>query len=87
MDDSFKKKYNRLVLLYYRLNKFKKFTPQAVKTKTKNNIVYNNALNLYNKLLSIYFSDYNDITNEKKKEMEEKYEPTNLLIRGYKFID
>ena len=67
MDDSFKKKYNRLVLLYYRLNKFKKFTPQAVKTKTKNNIVYNNALNLYNKLLSIYFNDYNDITNEKRK--------------------
>ena len=67
MDDSFKKKYNRLVLLYYRLNKFKKFTSQAVKTKTKNNIVYNNALNLYNKLLSIYFNDYNDITNEKRK--------------------
>ena len=24
---------------------------------------------------------------KKEKEMEEKYEPTNLLIRGYKFID
>ena len=44
MDDSFKTKYNRLVLFYYRLIKLKKFTSQTVKTKAKNKIVYNNAL-------------------------------------------
>ena len=64
MENSFKTKYNRLVLLYHRLNEFKKFTPQTVKMKTKTKIVYNTALNLYNKLLSIYFNYYNNITNE-----------------------
>ena len=44
MDDSFKAKYNRLTLFYHRLNEFKKFTPQTVKTKMKKKkIVYNNA--------------------------------------------
>ena len=63
MDDSFKTKYNRLVLFYYRLSKLKKFASQTVKTKVNNKIVYDNALILYNKLFSIYFNDYNYITN------------------------
>ena len=88
MDDSFEAKYNRLILFYHRLNEFKKFTPQTLKTKSKKKkIVYNNALNLCNKLLSIYFNDYNNITNEKKEQMNKKYDPNNLLIKGYKFID
>ena len=33
----------------------------------KTKIVYNNALNLYNKLISIYFNDYINITYEKRK--------------------
>ena len=48
MDDFFKTKYNRL-------HKFKKFTRQTVKIKTKKKIVYNNALNLYNKPLGHLF--------------------------------
>ena len=67
MDDSFKAKYNRLTLFYHRLNEFKKFTPQTVKTKMKKKIVYNNALNLYNKL-SIYFNDYINIKSKSQPE-------------------
>ena len=33
----------------------------------KTKIVYNNALNLCKKLISIYFNDYINITHEKRK--------------------
>ena len=55
MDNFLKTKYNRLAIFYYRLHKFKKFTPQTVKIKTKKKTVYNNALNLYNKPLGHLF--------------------------------
>ena len=35
----------------------------------KKKSMYNNAINLYNKLLKIYFNDYNNIRNEKKEDM------------------
>ena len=35
MDDSFKTKYNRLVLFYHRLNEFQKCTPETVTSKKK----------------------------------------------------
>ena len=57
------------------LNEFKKF------------IVYNTAKNLYKKLLNIYYNDYNNITDKEKEEMGEKYDPRNLLIKGFRFID
>ena len=56
-------------------------------TKTKKKIVYNNVIKLYNILLSIYFNDYNNTTNEEKEKMSEKYNPNNLLIKGYTFIE
>ena len=43
--------------------------------------MYNNVLNLYNKLLSIYFNDYTNITNEKKEVMCERYDPNNFLLK------
>ena len=49
--------------------------------------MYNNAIKLYNTLLSIYFNDYNDITHKEKEKMGEKYNPNNLLIKSYKFIE
>ena len=72
-----------MVLFYYWLNEFKKCNPQTVRTKTKKKVVYNNALSLYNKLLSIYFN----IKNGKKEEVDKKYNPSSLFIKGYKFID
>ena len=60
---------------------------KQLKKKTKRKIVYNNVLNLYNKLLSIYFNDYTNITNEKKEVMCERYDPNNFLIKGHRFIE
>ena len=58
-----------------------------MKTKAKKKTVYNNAKKLYSKLLSIYYDDYNDITDEEKEKMSEKYNPKNLLLKGQKFIE
>ena len=60
---SFVVKYNRLVSFYHRLNKFRSLVPRTVKTKMKKEIGYKNV-NLYNKLLSIYFNEYNSIKKE-----------------------
>ena len=37
--------------------------------------MYNNAKKLYNKLLSIYYDDYNDIAGEETETMGEEYNP------------
>ena len=58
-----------------------------VKTEMKKEIEYKNAINLYNKLLNIYFNEYNSIKNEIKEDMAKKYDPSDLLIKGYRFID
>ena len=70
-----------------RLKEFNKFTPGKSKTKTKKRTVYNNAKKLFNKLLSIYYNDYNVVTDEEKEKMGEKYNPKNLLLKGQKFIE
>ena len=72
---------------YHRLNEFRNFAPRTEKTKIKKKIVYNNAVNLYNTLLTIYFNQYNNITDEEKEKIDEKYNPNNLLIKGYRFIE
>ena len=37
-----------------------------MKTKKNKKIVYNNVINLYSKLLTIYYNAYNDVTDEEK---------------------
>ena len=81
MDDS--PDNNRQAKFYNRLNEFKKFTLRTVNAKRKMRTVYNNAKNLFNKLLSIYYIDYINITDEEKEKMAEKCNPNNLLIKGH----
>ena len=47
--------------------------------------MYKNTVNLYNKLLAIYFNDYNSITDEEKEKIGEKFDTSNLFLKGYKF--
>ena len=49
--------------------------------------MYNNVKNIYFKLLSIYYDDYKDNTDEEKEKMGEKYDPKNLLLKVRKFIE
>ena len=58
---------NCLTPFKQRLTEFEKVTPPTVKTKNNKKIVFKNARELYSKLRSIYYNDYNDITDEEKK--------------------
>ena len=58
---------NCLTLFKQGFKEFEKVTPQTMKTKKSKKVVYKNARELYSKLLSIYYNDYNDIKDEEKK--------------------
>ena len=49
--------------------------------------MHNNAKKLYSILLSIYYNDYNEITDEEKENMGKKDNPNNLLIKGARIIE
>ena len=49
----------------------------------KKKIVYNNAKKLYSILLSTYYNDYNEITDEEIENMGKKYSPNNLFIYNH----
>ena len=53
--------------------------PRTEKTKIKEKDVYKNTAILYNSLL------YNNNTDEKKVEIDKKYDPRNLFLKGYKY--
>ena len=55
---------NYLTPFKQRLEEFKKCIAQKVKTKVKKKIVYNNAKKLCNTPLSIYYRDYDEITDK-----------------------
>ena len=84
MNDFLKSRYNTLFRsVIHRLDESKIFSPRTEYTKEKKNIVYNNAKDLYNKILTIYYIDYKNIQDEKKR-MGKKYDPKNLVIKGLK---
>ena len=81
MDDSPELKYNRLPKFYNQLNEFKKITSQTLNRKEKKKTVHNIA-----NPLTIDCNDY--INPDKLKEkMSEYYNPSNLHIQGYRFIE
>ena len=80
-------RYNNLAPFKQRLEEFKKFNPRKLKTKSKKKTVYSNAKKLYSKLLRIYYDDYNDISDEEKEKMGEKYNLKNLLLMGQRFVE
>ena len=49
--------------------------------------MYHNAIKLCNKLLSIYFNGYNNVTDKEKGKMVEAYNLNNLLIKGCRFTE
>ena len=61
------------------------FAPRTAKTKMEKKIVFKNAVNLYNKLLNIYFIDYSYIKKEKNEEMDKKYDSSNFFLEGIKY--
>ena len=82
MDDSLVTRYNNYLAAFKQwLNQFAKFTPRTVKTKMKRKIVSNSARKLYYMLLNIYFNDYNNITDERKKRWGKYLILMNYLLK------
>ena len=48
-------------------------------------IVFKNAVNLYNKLLNIYFIDYSYTRKKKNEEMDKKFDSSNFYLEGIKY--
>ena len=87
MDDSSVSRYNNYLAPFKQwLKEFKNFTSWKLKIKSKKRIVYSNAEKWYSKQLSIYYDDFNSITDEEKEKIGEKYNPKNLLLKGQIFI-
>lgn len=66
---------------YHWLNKFINFSPRTQKTIIKNKIVYNNAIHLYNALLTIYLNQYNSITNKEKEDIDKNMTLVSYLLQ------
>ena len=47
--------------------------------------VYDNASDLYNDFLGIYFNEYNEILDAKRNKMKHKYEPKKLFLETYNY--
>ena len=77
---------NYLAPFKQQLEEIKKFTIGKAKTKEKKKIAYNNDKKLYSILLNIYCNDYNDMTDEEKEKMDEKYNPNDLFIKGQNLL-
>ena len=63
---SFKSKYSFLDKFLDDLDKFNKLNPQTESKKVKKN-VYNKASELYNDFLGIYFDEYYELSDDKRK--------------------
>ena len=47
--------------------------------------VYNTTSELYNELLEIYFDEYGNFSDAKRKKMGSKYNPANLIHMIYRY--
>ena len=53
-----------------------------METKKKKKTVFKYARELYGKLITICYNDYNNITDKEKKLMGEIYKHKNLILEG-----
>ena len=55
------------------------------KTKTRKIIMYHKASELHSELVEIYFYEYNDFSDTKRKNMNSKCDPANLTLDAYDY--
>ena len=53
---------------------------QKERTEKRKTNVYDKSSELYNDLLEIYFDEYNDLQVSKRKKINSKYNPDNLML-------
>ena len=75
---SLKSKYSFLVEFFNDLNKFKKLNKKfkkKKKTEKKKTNVLIISSKLYNNFLEIYYDEYNDLSDPKKRNLGDNYDP------------
>ena len=82
---SLESKYLFLAEFFIDLNKSNKLNPKNKAQKRKKMNVYDNASDLYNNFLAIYFNEYNEILDAKRNKMKHKYEPKKLFLETYNY--
>ena len=80
-----KSKHSFLAEFLNDLNKFNELKSQNKETKKKKTNVYDKTSEFYNDLLEICFDENNDLTVAKRKKIEHKYDPANLLLETYNY--
>ena len=75
-------KYPILPLLYINFN-LNNLNPQKESAKEKKVTVCDNASELYNEYLEIYFDEYKALSGSHKRNLGNKYDPTNLFLETY----
>ena len=70
---------------YSDLNKFNNLNPKKESTKEKKVTLYDNASELFNEYLEIYFNEYKALSDAQKKELGNKYDLNNLFLEIYNY--
>ena len=71
---------------FYRdLNTFNNLNPQNESTKEKKATVCDNASELQNEYLEIYFDEYKAFSDAKKRKVGNKYDLINLFLETYDY--
>ena len=76
---SFKWKYSFQVEFFEDLNKLNNSNPQKESTKVEN--VNDNASELYNEYLEIYFDECKTLSDAQKRKLDSKCDPINLFLQ------
>ena len=84
---SFESKYKDLISFYQDLNELSKGKSTNEHTKEEKKNMYNNASELYNVLLRMYFGEYMNLSYSKQLRFDPDYCPKNLLLADYDYKD
>ena len=78
-------KYSFLFSFYNELNKFNSLKLLKETTIKKNETVYDNASELYNEYLEIYFDQYIPLSDAEKRKLGNKHDLINLFLKTYNY--
>ena len=85
ISSSLESKYPFLLSFYSDLNKSNDLNPQKESTKEIKVTAHDNASELYNEHLQIYFDQYKTLSDAQKRNLGNKYDPINLFLDTYDY--
>ena len=71
--------------MIYINNKFKKLQIIKQKTEKKRTNLYIISSELYNNFLEIYYDEYNELSDAKKRKLVDNYNTENLFFKKYDY--